>query len=153
MHRALVVKRRILHRDISKYNILMYPEHHHDTVRGKSLAVDRPTFIKQVLCMKRETYALISVFAQLSHQYPFRNNEDQSMGLLIDFDNSAKMETCPGRTEKKLGFITVSFLNPIHSHFLINIFVEGYTPVYRSFGRQWPCFRTRQGIHRLSPNA
>ena len=39
----------ILHRDISLNNVLMYPRHHPDTMKGKDLIANPPLFIRQVL--------------------------------------------------------------------------------------------------------
>lgn len=50
VHRGLVNDRKILHRDISSYNVLMYPKHNPKTSDGKTMMVPNPPiFINQVL--------------------------------------------------------------------------------------------------------
>jgi hypothetical protein len=47
VHRFLSIERNILHRDMSLYNIRMYPKHH--LPAQKHLAENRPKFIDDVL--------------------------------------------------------------------------------------------------------
>jgi hypothetical protein len=47
VHRFLSVKRDIMHRDMSLYNIRMYPKHH-KSAQGQ-LAKNKPKFINDVL--------------------------------------------------------------------------------------------------------
>ncbi len=44
---------KILHRDISSYNILMYPKHNPRARNGKGLVENPPMFIDQVLSGKK----------------------------------------------------------------------------------------------------
>ncbi len=49
VHRGLVNDVKILHRDISSYNILMYPKHNPNASKGKELVHNPPIFINQIL--------------------------------------------------------------------------------------------------------
>ena len=49
VHRGLVNDVNILHRDISSYNILMYPKHNPKVKSDKGLVRNPPIFINQVL--------------------------------------------------------------------------------------------------------
>ncbi|KAJ3478142.1 hypothetical protein NLI96_g9971 [Meripilus lineatus] len=71
VHRGLVNQKNVLHRDISEFNVLMYPKHHH-SADGK-LMQNPPVFIRQVLNPTASQ----------------EDDVDMSAGLLIDFDNSA----------------------------------------------------------------
>ena len=54
VHRGLVMKRKVLHRDISFYNILINPVHNPEAMSGKELRSDGPFFIDDVLRGKGE---------------------------------------------------------------------------------------------------
>ncbi|KAI0079447.1 hypothetical protein K474DRAFT_1659020 [Panus rudis PR-1116 ss-1] len=73
VHRTLVNQRRVLHRDISFHNVLMYPRHCKD-VDGddRPLMKNPPKFIDEVLGIPNES-------------------KDKSRGLLIDLDNGAAL--------------------------------------------------------------
>lgn len=58
VHRGLVNDVKILHRDISSHNILMYPNHNPDTTEGKNLVEKPPIFINQVLRRDKTGYVV-----------------------------------------------------------------------------------------------
>ena len=49
VHRALVNQRHYLHRDISLYNFLLYPQHAKGSMGEKKLIEKLPKFIKELL--------------------------------------------------------------------------------------------------------
>ena len=49
VHRGLVNNVKILHRDISSYNVLMYPKHNPEASVGKELVQNPPIFINEIL--------------------------------------------------------------------------------------------------------
>ncbi|CAL1717158.1 unnamed protein product [Somion occarium] len=73
VHRALIARRQFLHRDLSMYNVLLYPEHAEDSIQGKKFIVNPPKFIDEIL-------------GQLSEY------DDKCRALLIDADNSASLK-------------------------------------------------------------
>ncbi|CAL1717166.1 unnamed protein product [Somion occarium] len=74
VHRALLKRRRFLHRDLSMPNVLMYPEHSKKTTEGKQFISDPPKFIDEILGDSN-------------------NNDDKCRALLIDADNSASLKS------------------------------------------------------------
>ncbi|CAL1717162.1 unnamed protein product [Somion occarium] len=74
VHRALLKRRRFLHRDLSMPNVLMYPEHSKKTTEGKQFISDPPKFIDEILGESN-------------------NNDDKCRALLIDADNSASLKS------------------------------------------------------------
>ncbi|CAL1717120.1 unnamed protein product [Somion occarium] len=74
VHRALLKRRRFLHRDLSMHNVLIYPEHSKRTTEGKEFISDPPEFIDEILGE--------------SNDY-----DDRCRALLIDADNSASLKS------------------------------------------------------------
>ncbi|KAJ3491341.1 hypothetical protein NLI96_g784 [Meripilus lineatus] len=84
VHRGLCMEMGVLHRNISPWNIVMYPAHHPDTMKDKELTKNPPLFISQILSRDKSN-----------------NGEDKASALLIDFDNAVKMT--PDLGEKDMG--------------------------------------------------
>ena len=54
VHRGLVNEKKILHRDISYDNILIYPTHNPKALSDKKLISESPRFIDDILVYKEE---------------------------------------------------------------------------------------------------
>ncbi|KAJ3491349.1 hypothetical protein NLI96_g775 [Meripilus lineatus] len=74
VHRELCINRNVLHQDISPWNMVMYPKHHPDTMKGQRLVENPPMLISQILRRDKESHG-----------------KDEACGLLIDFDRAVKM--------------------------------------------------------------
>ncbi|KAJ3491351.1 hypothetical protein NLI96_g773 [Meripilus lineatus] len=84
VHRGLCMEMGVLHRNISPWNIVMYPTYHPDTMKDKKLTKNPPLFISQILSRDKSN-----------------NGEDKASAFLIDFDNAVKMT--PDLGEKDTG--------------------------------------------------
>ena len=58
VHRVLVMERKILHRDISRNNILINPIHNPDAMSGRSLISKPPWFIDDVLACEQKKWVM-----------------------------------------------------------------------------------------------
>ncbi|CAL1717136.1 unnamed protein product [Somion occarium] len=74
VHRALLKRRRFLHRDLSIYNVLIYPEHSKQSTEDKEFISDPPKFIDEILGQSNDC-------------------DDKCRALLIDADNSASLKS------------------------------------------------------------
>ncbi|KAJ3491342.1 hypothetical protein NLI96_g782 [Meripilus lineatus] len=72
--RGLNMEMNVLHRDISPHNIMIYPEHHPDTMKDQRLVERSPIFITQILGKDKTN-----------------DGKDKATGLLIDFDQGIQL--------------------------------------------------------------
>ncbi|KAI0076336.1 hypothetical protein K474DRAFT_1675708 [Panus rudis PR-1116 ss-1] len=83
-HRYLVLDTGVLHRDLSIYNVLMYPKHGKGKDKNEIFVEDPPRFIEEVLNYK----------SGRANDHPFR---DQCRALLIDLDNGSELTDEAGK--------------------------------------------------------
>ncbi|KAJ3491348.1 hypothetical protein NLI96_g776 [Meripilus lineatus] len=76
--RGLSMEMNVLHRDISTENIVIYPEHHPDTMKDQRLVECPPIFISQILAKDKTN-----------------DGTDKATGLLIDFDQGIQLVPDP----------------------------------------------------------
>ncbi|KAI0772781.1 hypothetical protein BD413DRAFT_34078 [Trametes elegans] len=115
VHRTLVRKHSILHRDMSFFNILMYPEWSSwPDIKDLGYYKDHPALIDEVLSGK-----------------PTDPDHRMTRCLLIDLDNGAMIYDDPDATQDELGFRTGTPMYIARAEAAGEVISEAYTSIYR----------------------